>query len=132
MTFSPLFSAPWPIQVHACAALALIPLTIALFTLVRGNRLHRVLGWAWVLLMACVALSSFWIQEIQLIGGFSSIHLLSLVTLVSLVVAVSAARGKRRGRHRRVMTWLTYGSLTAAGVFTLLPGRLMHAVVFGL
>ena len=132
MTLSPLFSVPWPIQVHACAALALIPLTIALFTLVRGNRLHRVLGWAWVLLMACVALSSFWIQEIRLLGGFSPIHLLSLITLFSIAIALRAARSKQISRHRRVMTWLTYGSLTAAGVFTLLPGRLMHAVVFGL
>jgi uncharacterized membrane protein len=132
MTLSPLFTAPWAVQLHAYAALALIPLTLVMFTLVRGNRLHRGLGWAWVLLMACVALSSFWIQEIQLIGGFSPIHLLSLVTLVSLVVAVCAARGKRRGRHRRVMIWLTFGSLMTAGVFTLLPGRLMHAVVFAL
>lgn len=132
MTLSPHLTAPWTIQIHAFAALALIPLTLTIFTLKRGNHLHRILAWSWVLLMSCVALSSFWIQEIQLVGGFSPIHLLSLVTLVSLAVAVLAARSKRLPRHRRIMTWLTFASLTAAGFFTLLPGRLMNAVLFSL
>lgn len=131
MTFSPLLSAPIAVQLHAFAALALIPLTIAIFSLKRGNRLHRMLGWTWICLMGCVALSSFWIQEIRLLGGFSPIHLLSLITLFSIAIALRAARSKQISRHRRVMTWLTYGSLMAAGLFTLLPGRLMNAVLLG-
>lgn len=131
MTFSPLLSAPIAVQLHAFAALALIPLTIAIFSLKRGNRLHRMLGWTWICLMGCVALSSFWIQEIRLLGGFSPIHLLSLITLFSVAIALRAARSKQISRHRRVMTWLTYGSLMTAGLFTLLPGRLMNAVLLG-
>ncbi len=131
MTFSPLLSAPIAVQLHAFAALALIPLTIAIFSLKRGNRLHRMLGWTWISLMGCVALSSFWIQEIRLLGGFSPIHLLSLITLFSIAIALRAARSKQISRHRRVMTWLTYGSFMTAGLFTLLPGRLMNAVLLG-
>lgn len=33
--------------------------------------------------------------------------------------------------HRRVMIGLFSGALVIAGLFTLLPGRIMHAVVFG-
>ena len=90
------------------------------------------MGWSWVFLMALVALSSFWIHEIRLIGNFSPIHLLSLFTLCALAAAVFAARRRRIGTHRRAMIWLTYGALMGAGAFTLLPGRLMHATLFGL
>lgn len=132
MPLAPLLAAPLPIQVHAFAALFLIPLTLVLFAMPRGNRLHRTLGWSWVMLMALVVLSSFWIREIRLIGGFSPIHLLSVVTLVFLVAAVLAARHHRVHHHRRAMIWLTFGALMGAGFFTLLPGRLMNTVVFGL
>mgnify|MGYP000191307889 FL=1 len=132
MTLSPLLSAPFAIQLHAIAALALIPLTLAQFILPRGTGLHRWMGWSWVFLMALVALSSFWIHEIRLIGNFSPIHLLSLFTLCALAAAVFAARRRRIGTHRRAMIWLTYGALMGAGAFTLLPGRLMHATLFGL
>ena len=132
MTFSPLVNAPLPIQLHAFAALALIPLTITIFSLKRGNRLHRILGWTWVLLITCVALTSFWIQEIRLIGGFSPIHLLSIGTLIALLAAVLAARHQRIRQHRQVMIWITFAALIGAGAFTLLPGRLMHAVLFSL
>ena len=40
----------------------------------------------------------------------------------------------RRGdirRHARVMTGIFIGGLIIAGGFTLMPGRLMHEVVFG-
>jgi len=33
--------------------------------------------------------------------------------------------------HRRVMIGIFSGALVIAGLFTLLPGRIMHAVVFG-
>jgi uncharacterized membrane protein len=33
--------------------------------------------------------------------------------------------------HRRVMVLTFTGALVIAGLFTLLPGRIMHAVVFG-
>lgn len=132
MTLTPLLLAPLPVQIHAFAAMPLIPLTTCLFTLRRGNRLHRVLGWSWVVLMATVALTSFWIHEIRLIGGFSPIHLLSLVTMVSLVAAVIAARHHQVQKHKQTMTWLTCGALLGAGAFTLLPGRLMNTVLFGL
>lgn len=132
MTLTPLLTAPVAIQIHAFAALALIPLTIAQFALPRGTHLHLWIGWSWVGFMSLVALSSFWIQDIRLVGGFGPIHLLSIVTLGTLCLAIYAARRGQVSSHRQAMIWLTYGALVGAGVFTLLPGRLMNAVLLGL
>lgn len=96
MTLAPLLNAAPAVQIHAFAALALLPLTALLFSLRRGDRRHRVLGWTWVALMTVVAVSSFAIQEIRFLGPFSPIHLLSVLALAGLVQAVRAAR--RRGR----------------------------------
>jgi uncharacterized membrane protein len=88
MTLQPLLAAPIAIILHAFAAMSLIPLTALIFTIKRGSLWHKRLGWAWVLIMATVALSSFWVQEIRLFGPFSPIHALSLFTLGSLTYAI--------------------------------------------
>jgi uncharacterized membrane protein len=92
---------------------------------------HRTLGWIWVGLMALVAGSSFWIHQIRLLGPWSPIHLLSILTLLMLPLAVWKAHRHRVADHRRIMILLFSGALVIAGLFTLLPGRIMHAVVFG-
>ncbi|APE44213.1 hypothetical protein BOO69_12995 [Sulfitobacter alexandrii] len=131
MSFDPLFAAPFVVQLHALMALAAVALTLFILALRKGRRLHRTLGWLWVLMMAAVALSSFWINEARWIGPFGPIHALSVVTLIALFGGVRAARGHDRRRHARIMLSLVLGALVIAGGFTLLPGRIMHAVVFG-
>lgn len=131
MTFAPLLSAPPAIQIHAIAALLILPLTVAIFALPSGNTLHRTMGWGWISLMGLIALSSFWIQKIQMVAGFSPIHLLSIITLIALIRGLLAARQNNISDHRKTMTWLTYGALLGAGAFTLLPDRLMNTVLFG-
>ncbi len=97
----------------------------------KGTLPHRTLGWIWVALMGMVAISSFWIHELRLRGPFSPIHLLSIFTLAVLPFAVWKARRHEVGAHRRSMIMLFSGALVVAGLFTLLPGRIMHQVVFG-
>ncbi len=97
----------------------------------KGTLPHRTLGWTWVALMAIVAISSFWIHQLRLLGPFSPIHLLSIFTLGVLPFAVWKARRHEVGAHRRSMIMLFSGALVVAGLFTLLPGRIMHQVVFG-
>ena len=46
-------------------------------------------------------------------------------------LAVWAAHRHEVARHRRAMMSLFLGALLIAGAFTLLPGRIMHRVVFG-
>jgi uncharacterized membrane protein len=92
---------------------------------------HRTIGWIWVSLMVIVSSSSFWIHELRLWGPWSPIHFLSILTLVTLPLAVFAAHRHAVDHHRRAMTAIFFGALVVAGLFTLVPGRVMHKVVFG-
>lgn len=131
MTLTPLANATLMIQIHTALALAAAALTVAIFSLKKGSRYHRIMGWAWVIMMAVVALSSFWISTIKLVGPFSPIHLLSIFVLWQLFAAVRAARSHRIADHKRNMQGLAFGALLIAGAFTFLPGRLMNAVLLG-
>ena len=130
MSLTSLTPAPAIVQVHTFAALASAFLTIAIFSIPRGQTWHRRLGWLWVGAMATTALTSFGITELKT-GRFSLIHLLSIATLGFLVLGVRRARRHQVRAHRRTMLGLTFGALCVAGAFTLLPGRIMHAVLFG-
>lgn len=130
MSLSPLLHASLPIQIHALAALSLIPLTMLQFWRRKAGRWHRVLGWTWVVLMAVTAISSFWIHSLRVIGPFSPIHILSIITLVSLVLAIQARRAGAIMRHRRIMMMTTAG-WAIAGAFAFLPGRVMFQIAAG-
>jgi uncharacterized membrane protein len=131
MTLAPLLAAPSVIQVHAFAALAAFALGAVQLAAPKGTIPHRLVGWLWAGLMLAVVLSSFFIHTIRLWGPWSPIHLLSLFTLVMLPLAVMRARRHDVRGHQRTMIGLFVGALVIAGAFTLLPGRIMHAVVFG-
>jgi uncharacterized membrane protein len=89
------------------------------------------MGWIWVALMLVISASSFLIHGIRLWGPWSPIHLISVFTPIMLVVAVVAARTHRVRTHQITMISIYAGALILAGLFTLLPGRLMHEVLFG-
>jgi uncharacterized membrane protein len=131
MSLSPLLDAAPAIPLHAFAAMAAFALGLVQFAAPKGTLPHRTVGWIWVALMALVAISSFWIHEIRLVGSFSPIHLLSVFVLVMLPLAVWRAHTHQVTAHRRAMTGMFLGALVIAGLFTLLPGRIMHTVVFG-
>jgi len=131
MTLQPLLSASPVVQVHAFAAMAAFAVGLVQLALPKGTALHRAFGWIWVILLATVAVGSFWIHTRRQFGPFSWIHLLSVLALVLLPMGVLAARSGDIRRHQRIMTFTFIGALVIAGLFTLLPGRIMHAVVFG-
>ncbi|RRI03565.1 DUF2306 domain-containing protein [Mesorhizobium tamadayense] len=131
MSLGPLLSASPPIPWHAFAASAALAVGGAQLALPKGTPRHRVPGYVWAGLMLVIAISSFWIQQIRLVGPFSPIHLLSILVLVTVPLAVWHAHNHLVGKHRRVMVALYVFALVGAGVLTLLPGRIMHAVVFG-
>ncbi|WP_456618881.1 MULTISPECIES: DUF2306 domain-containing protein [unclassified Bradyrhizobium] len=131
MSFAPLLEAAPAIPLHAFAAMAAFVLGLVQFAAPKGTLPHRTIGWIWVVLMAAVAASSFWIHQIRLVGPFSPIHLLSIFTLVMLPLAVWRAHTHRVADHRRIMIMTFVGALVIAGLFTLLPGRIMNRVIFG-
>lgn len=122
-----LSQAPW--YLHAHLALALMALLIGGVVLIRrkGTTSHKVMGWCWVLLMLSAALISFFIQAR---GHLSFIHVLSVVVLVSIPRAIlNIRRGDRRGHAIGMVA--TFAGLAIAGLFTLLPYRMLGTLVFG-
>jgi uncharacterized membrane protein len=131
MSLAPLLDAAPAIQLHAFAAMTAFTLGIVQLSAPKGTLPHRTIGWIWVTLMALVSLSSFWIHQLRLWGPWSPIHLISIFTLVTLPLAVWAAHRHAVERHRRAMTGIFFGALVIAGLFTVVPGRIMYKVVFG-
>jgi uncharacterized membrane protein len=131
MQFAPLLTANVPIKIHVASVAVVIVLTPIQFLLKRGGTRHRALGKIWMVAMALTALSSFFISTIRMIGPFSPLHLLAIVSLISLALAYRAARRGDSVTHAWTMISLTIFALFIPGVFTLWPGRIMNAVLFG-
>ena len=131
MSLAPLFSASPAIQFHAFAAMTAFGLGVVQLAAPKGTLPHRTIGWIWVALMLAVSVSAFFIHQIRLWGPWSPIHLLAIFTLMILPIAVWRAHSHAVSKHRNAMVTLFIGALMIAGAFTLLPGRIMHAVVFG-
>ena len=130
-SLQPLLDAGPVVALHATAAGAALILGIVQLVRRKGTRGHRALGWVWIGLMAFIAGGSFLIHTIRQVGPFSWIHLLSITTLLFLVTGILHARAGRIEAHRWTMISLFCGALVIAGLFTLVPGRIMHHVVFG-
>ncbi len=131
MSLAPLLAATPAIQFHAFAAMAAFGLGVVQLAAPKGTLPHRTIGWIWVALMVMVSVSAFFIHQIRLWGPWSPIHLLAIFTLVVLPIAVWRAHVHAVSQHRGAMLGLFLGALVIAGVFTFLPGRIMHAVAFG-
>jgi len=120
-----------PIPLHAIAAMMAVILGGIQLYMKKGGAIHKLLGRIWVGLMLVVSLSSFFIHEIKLWGAYSPIHLLSMWTLFSLGLAIYFVRVGNIKRHKQVMLALYGFALILTGFFTLMPGRVMHQIVFG-
>ncbi len=129
MNLQPLLTATPAIQIHAFAALAALPLGAFVLLRRKGDANHRAAGRVWVVLMMVTALSGFFIHEIRLWGPFSPIHLLSAFVPVSLIYAIIMARKGKIAEHRKTMRSVFAGALLLAGLFTVMPGRIMDAVL---
>ncbi|KPP85963.1 MAG: putative membrane protein [Rhodobacteraceae bacterium HLUCCO07] len=130
MTLTPFFDSSLVVQLHIVTALAALAIGPVALMRRRRDRLHRTLGYVWVTAMAVTALSSFFIYTIRILGPFSPIHALSAATLVLLWVGIGHIRAGRVADHRRTMLSLYVFGMGIPGLFTLLPGRIMNAILF--
>jgi len=126
-----LLNEPQPVPLHAIAAMIAIILGGFQLSMKKGGIIHITLGRIWVGLMLAVAFSSFFIHDIRLWGAYSPIHLLSIWTIFSVGLALYFVRVGNIRRHKQVMIALYVFALILTGFFTLLPGRVMNQVVFG-
>jgi uncharacterized membrane protein len=125
------------LAVHITAALSAVvlgPFAIwARLAAKQRPKLHRAFGYAWVTMMMLTATSAIFIQgsaNLPRWMGYSPIHLLILMTYFGLFGAFwFLAKGNIRG-HRITMMNTYLWACVVTGLFTLLPGRLMHTLVF--
>ena len=96
-------------------------------------QLHRLAGYAWVMLMAASAISALFIRDYRLpnLWGYSPIHLLVPLTLTGLTMAFVFLARRNVAGHRKAMQNLYWQACVGAGVFTLLPGRFLGQLVWG-
>jgi uncharacterized membrane protein len=130
MNLAPLLDAPLAIQVHVATVIPAALIGLYMFWARKGTPVHRLMGKVWLGLMVVAALSSFFIHTINLLLGFSPIHLLSVYVLYGSWKATAAARAQRIREHKVNVIGMYIGGIVVAGGFTLLPGRLMHEVFF--
>ncbi len=130
MNIAPILNASLPIQIHVASTLAALVLGTIVWFRRKGTGPHKVMGWAFVLLMLVASGSSLLITEI-FPGRFSPIHILSLTTPLGLAGAIYAIRRGNIHWHRRAMRMVYGGGLIVAGIFTLLPGRIFGQMLFG-
>lgn len=127
---SPFFNASFAVQLHVGAALLavlLLPLTLWRR---RRDRVHRVAGYVWTITMGTVAVSSFFINGLAILGPFGLIHLISVYVLWGLFLGVRAAIRGEYEAHRGHMAGLAFGGLGVAGLVSFMPGRMMNRLIF--
>ena len=118
-----------PSAIHLAAVVPAVAIGIAQMVMTKGTRVHRWMGWTWVLAMVVVATSSFLILELRKGAGWSVIHLLSVWTLTSLACAIWFIRRGNVRAHKGFMVGTLLG-LAGAGLGALAPGRFLSVLLF--
>lgn len=131
MTLDPLLTAPLAVQLHVAIALVALPVGPIVLFRTRRDRMHKGLGYLWVAAMVGLALSGLWIEsEFPVLGRFGPIHLLSFFALFGLGQGLWRIWQRDVAGHRAAMQSVWFGAMGLAGLFTLLPGRLMNRMLF--
>jgi uncharacterized membrane protein len=135
MALAPLLAASFAVKLHVFTVVPAFFLgTWLIFFSRKGARRHRAVGYVYLTLMTVTAIAALFIHEIpaiDIVYGFGPIHIFSLVTLSGVVGALRGAWTHNVKMHRSSMLGVYIGGLLIAGTFAFLPGRIMHAMVFG-
>jgi len=118
----------WAITLHLLTVIPALPLGGYVIFSSKGDALHMLLGKIWAALMLITAIDSFWIREVT--GHIGPIHIFSVVTLISLPMGIYAIHKGNVEGHRRAMRG-TFIGLCVAGLFALMPGRMLGSLIFG-
>lgn len=118
------------IQLHLFFAVLALLFGGVMWMRPKGTAGHKIIGRSFMLLMVLTALSAIFIREVGQ-GRFSLIHLFIPLALYSVIQSIRYIRKGNVSGHRRAVKGLYFGALILPGLFTLLPGRLLHVVLIG-
>lgn len=137
MNLQPLLGASPAVQVHVATVLPAFVLGLWLmFASRKGSPAHRLAGRAYLVLMVVTAITAVFITSsfpFSVPVGplrFSPIHLFVVLTLTGCWRAWTAVKRGDLVTHQKAVRGTFFGALVIAGAFTLLPGRIMHALLF--
>jgi uncharacterized membrane protein len=120
-------AAPLATRIHAIFILTIVVTGWGMLALPKGDLRHRVLGWSWVGAMTLMGITSMtvphgnsWISAY--VGGGSA--------LVLMAWGILKVKRRRYRDHARTMVMLMI-ALVVMTLLAVMPGRLMHNVLFG-
>jgi len=125
------FHTPWVLP-HLTVALLVLGLGAMQLTLRKGDRRHRMMGYAWCALMGFISISGLMIQLEP--GHLTIIHIassvFSVINLVLLPLVIWGAHSGRRRLHRIAALGM-FASMLNAGLMAYVPFRAVGLLVFG-
>ena len=135
MTLEPLLHAPLAVQVHVATVVpAFLIGTWQIFFSRKGAPFHRAMGYLYLGLMTVTSIAALFVHQLMPkspVFGWSPIHLFVPLTLFGVVGALRGAWTGNNATHRNAMLGVYIGGILIAGSLAFMPGRIMHAVVFG-
>lgn len=124
------------LSLHALPGLIALILGGVVLLSKKGTKIHKKRGYVWLGLMILISLTAIFIQEINP-GSYSLIHLLIPWTIFSIIFGIFAIKKFKvtknkiwKASHQWTMIGLFFGALVIAGAFTLVPGRMLHQLIF--
>lgn len=138
-SLQPLLEASWIIQVHAFTAMAAFFLGLFQIVAPKGTLPHKTLGAIWVALMTTITVSSIFVIpsqrgfDLPIWQWFSPIHIFTIITAYGIFGGLYhlSRGGEKLKRHKGPFIGIFIGGILIAGGFAFMPGRIMHAAVFG-
>lgn len=130
------------IYIHAFFAIMAVPVGLYIFFKKKGTNQHKFIGRVWVSFLLIVSFTALFITSSMTDvvfnpRGYSWIHLLIPFTVGNLIYSIWNIRQfkktkleKHKIAHVRSMMGVYCGALLVAGSFTLMPGRMFHAILF--
>ena len=125
----PFLNAAPIVQTHIGAAVFAVRVGPLVVFRLRRDRWHKPIGYFWVLAMATLAVTSFFISGLRQ-GQFSPIHLLSILVLVGVACGLLSISYRRSRAHAIHLQALYVQAMLGSGLFTSLPGRMISRVLF--
>lgn len=132
MTLNPILSAPFEIQLHIFFAVpALLVGPLALFRK-RRDVVHKIAGYVWMISVLGLSITGLFIKShVAVIGHFGPIHILSVLGIWGVLEGLYHIRIGNIAKHRATLQSVWFGAMGLAGLFTLLPGRVINRMIFG-